>query len=144
MSIENLKGKESFQQIIAILKEVFAKENKAENYAVFKEFLHIQRKDSEGMLEYITRFSGSKVKASKHNIKLGNMTKAYHLLETSRISHQDKRAVMAQLVGKVDSEDDKTVFKATVALKTILGESKSVGLNESDGVKLVGDAVFVN
>ena len=89
MSIENLKAEESFQQIIAILKEAFAKEKEAEKYAVFKEFLHIRRKDSKGMLEYVTRFSGSKVKASKHNIKLGDTTKAYHL-KTSRISDQDK------------------------------------------------------
>ena len=88
MSIENLKAEESFQQIIAILKEAFAKEKEAENFAVFKNSFTLEGK-TEGMLEYVTRFSGSKVKASKHNIKLGDTTKAYHL-KTSRISDQDK------------------------------------------------------
>ena len=86
LSIANLKEEGSFEQIIVILKDAFAKEKEAENYAVFKEFLYIKRKDDESMLAYITRFCGSKVKASKHNIKLGDTTKAYHLLETSRIS----------------------------------------------------------
>ena len=89
------------------------------------------------MLAFVARFTGSKVKAAKHNIKLGDTTKAYHLLETSRISEQDKRAILAQLVGKVDNEGTETVFKAAVvALKTILGESKSVD-QVSDGVKML-------
>ena len=127
MSVDKLKEEDSFEQIIAILKEAFAKEKEAENYAVFKEFLYLKRKDDESMLAFVTRFCGSKVRASKHNIKLGDTTKAYHLLEASRISEQDKRAVLAQLVGKVDDEKQETVFKAAVAaLKTILGESKKV------------------
>ena len=142
LSLADLKHEESFERIIAILKEAFAKEKEAENYAVFKEFLYIKRKDNESMLDYVTRFCGSKVKAAKHDIKLGDTTKAYHLLETSRISEQDKRAVLAQLVGKVDSETEETVFKAAVAaLKTILGESKEVDSGGVEGVKL--DGVFL-
>ena len=72
------------------------------------------------------RFSRIKVKAAKHGIALGDTTKAYYLLETANISEQDKRAVLAQLVGKEDSSTNETVFKAAVAaLKTILGESKA-------------------
>jgi len=146
MTVNDLKGEESFQRIIDILKDAFEKEKEAENYAVFKEFLHMKRKDDEAMLPFITRFCGSKVKAAKHNIKLGDTTKAYHLLEASRISEQDKRAVLAQLVGKVDSEGDETVFKAAVAaLKTILGEAKNVDISGGDGIKHLetGEHVFL-
>ena len=138
MSIEDLKKDTAFAQIIDILKEAFAKEKEAENYAVFKEFLHIKRKDDESMLDFIVRFSGSKIKAAKHKIVLGDTTKAYHLLEASRISEADKRSILAQLVDKVDSAKNETVFKATTsALKTILGESKKVDTNDDEGgVKL--------
>ena len=137
MSIEDLKKDTAFAKIIDILKDAFAKEKEAENYAVFKEFLHIKRKDDESMLDFIVRFSGSKIKAAKHKIVLGDTTKAYHLLETSRISETDKRSILAQLVGKDDNAQNETVFKATVsALKTILGESKKVDVDDEDGVKL--------
>ena len=143
ISVDDLKKETAFNQIIAILKEAFAKEKEAENYAVFKEFLHIKRKDDEGMLDFIIRFSGSKVKASKHNIKLGDTTKAYHLLEASRISESDKRSILAQLVGKVDSEKDETVFKAAVsALKTILGESKKVETADDDGIRICDSLIL--
>ena len=134
--LEDLKKEDSFNKIIEILKEAFAKVKEAENYAVFKEFLYVKRKSEEDMLTYISRFCGSKVKAEKHNIKLGDTTKAYHLLETANISEQDKRAVLAQLVGKVDSSENETVFKAAVAaLKTILGESKveDLGFQKLEG-----------
>ena len=137
MSIEDLKKDTAFAKIIDILKDAFAKEKEAENYAVFKEFLHIKRKDDESMLDFIVRFSGSKIKAAKHKIVLGDTTKAYHLLEASRISETDKRSILAQLVGKDDNAQNETVFKATVsALKTILGESKKVDVDDEDGVKL--------
>ena len=35
----------------------------AENYAVFKEFMYVKRKNDEDMLTYVSRFCGSKVKA---------------------------------------------------------------------------------
>ena len=61
------------------------------------------------------------------------------LLEASRISETDKRSILAQLVGKNDDAQNETVFKATVsALKTILGESKKVDVEDEDGVKLSG------
>ena len=140
--LEDLKKETSFNKIIDILKEAFAKVKEAENYAVFKEFMYIKRKSDEDMLTYVSRFSGSKVKAEKHNIKLGDTTKAYHLLETSNISEQDKRAVLAQLVGKEDSSTDETVFKAAVAaLKTILGESKveDLSIQKLEGVLSVDE-----
>ena len=88
------------------------------------------------MLDFIVRFSGSKIEAIKHKIVLGDTTKAYHLLKSSRISGADKRSILAQLVGKDDSANDETVFKATVsAHKKILGESKKVDVND-DGEKL--------
>ena len=71
ISIEELKKDTSFSKIIEILKEAFGKEKEAENYAVFKEFLYIKRKDDESMLDFINRFSSSKTKAVKHNIKIG-------------------------------------------------------------------------
>ena len=69
ISVQELKEETSFNQIIEILKDAFAKEKEAENYAVFKDFLHIKRKDDESMLAFVARFTGSKVKAAKHNIK---------------------------------------------------------------------------
>ena len=143
ISIEELKKDTSFSKIIEILKEAFGKEKEAENYAVFKEFLYIKRKDDESMLDFINRFSSSKIKAAKHNIKLGDTTRAYHLLETARITENDKRAILAQLVGKVDNEKDETVFKATVvALKMILGESKKVDNDETEtGVQVLDSLI---
>ena len=141
ISIEELKKDTSFSKIIEILKEAFGKEKEAENYAVFKEFLYIKRKDDESMLDFINRFSSSKIKAAKHNIKLGDTTRAYHLLETARITENDKRAILAQLVGKVDNEKDETVFRATVvALETILGESKKVDSDET-GVQVLDSLI---
>ena len=65
------------------------------------------------------------------------------MLETARITENDKRAILAQLVGKVDNEKDETVFKATVvALKMILGESKKVDNDETEtGVQVLDSLI---
>ena len=42
MSIEDLKKDTAFAKIIDIMKEAFAQEKEAENYALFKEFLHME------------------------------------------------------------------------------------------------------
>ena len=58
--------------------------------------MYVKRKNVENMLTYISRLSGSEVKAKKHNIKHGeDTTKPQHLLETAIISEQeDKRAIL--------------------------------------------------
>ena len=117
---------DGMDQLITYLDSIFEKDDMADAWNKYKDFIRLKKKKDESITEFIATFEGKYIKAKEIGCEFSDTVLAFNLLEACNMSDTDEKFVLTAVDFKTGKEKKDMLEQVKLSLRKFQSRDTSL------------------